>query len=128
MRSSSRRIHYILRITPFRAAHRAGSTPPFGASNSTRKDLCYGKLAEIRRRNSCMPVVTTENHTLAVADGTSMNAFVALPAEKGLFPGMLVFQEAFGVNGHIRDVAQRLAREGYVAIAPELYHRTAPSG
>jgi len=75
-----------------------------------------------------MPVVTTENHTLAVADGTSMNAFVALPAEKGLFPGMLVFQEAFGVNGHIRDVAQRLAREGYVAIAPELYHRTAPSG
>lgn len=75
-----------------------------------------------------MPVVTTENHTLAVADGTSMNAFVALPAEKGSFPGILVFQEAFGVNGHIRDVAQRLAREGYVAIAPELYHRTAPSG
>jgi carboxymethylenebutenolidase len=72
--------------------------------------------------------VTTEKHTLAVADGTSMNAFVALPSEKGSFPGMLVFQEAFGVNGHIRDVAQRLAREGYVAIAPELYHRTAPSG
>jgi carboxymethylenebutenolidase len=75
-----------------------------------------------------MPNVTTEKHTLAVADGTSMNAFVARPSEKGSFPGMLVFQEAFGVNGHIRDIAQRLAREGYVAIAPELYHRTAPSG
>jgi carboxymethylenebutenolidase len=75
-----------------------------------------------------MPNVTTENHTLAVADGTSMNAFVARPVEKGSFPGMLLFQEAFGVNGHIRDIAQRLAREGYVAIAPELYHRTAPSG
>jgi carboxymethylenebutenolidase len=75
-----------------------------------------------------MANVTTETHTLAVADGTSMNAFVARPVEKGSFPGMLLFQEAFGVNGHIRDVAQRLAREGYVAIAPELYHRTAPSG
>lgn len=75
-----------------------------------------------------MLIVTTENHTLAVADGTSMNSFVARPSEKGSFPGMLLFQEAFGVNGHIRDIAQRLAREGYVAIAPELYHRTAPSG
>ena len=71
-----------------------------------------------------MTGITTENHTLAVGDGTSMNAFVARPAENGPFPSLLVFQEAFGVNGHIRDVAQRLAREGYVAIAPEIYHRT----
>jgi carboxymethylenebutenolidase len=41
---------------------------------------------------------------------------------------MLVFQEAFGVNAHIRDVAQRIAREGYVAIAPELFHRSAAPG
>jgi carboxymethylenebutenolidase len=33
-------------------------------------------------------------------------------------------QEAFGVNAHIRDVTERLAAEGYVAIAPELFHRT----
>jgi carboxymethylenebutenolidase len=72
--------------------------------------------------------LTIEKHTLAVADGTSMNAFVARPVEKGSFPGMLVFQEAFGVNAHIRDVAQRLAREGYVTIAPELFHRSAPPG
>jgi carboxymethylenebutenolidase len=38
----------------------------------------------------------------------------------------MVFQEAFGVNSHIRDVADRFARAGYAAIAPELYHRTAP--
>jgi carboxymethylenebutenolidase len=69
-----------------------------------------------------------ERHTLAVADGSSMSAFVARPSEKGSFPGILVFQEAFGVNAHIRDVAQRLAREGYVAIAPELFHRTAAPG
>jgi carboxymethylenebutenolidase len=35
-------------------------------------------------------------------------------------------QEAFGVNSHIRDVTERFAREGYLAIAPELFHRTAP--
>jgi len=75
-----------------------------------------------------MPNITTEKHTLAVADGSSMQAFVARPEEKGSFPGMLVFQEAFGVNAHIRDVAQRIAREGYVAIAPELFHRSAAPG
>jgi carboxymethylenebutenolidase len=75
-----------------------------------------------------MERVITEKVALAVADGTTMEAFVARPTEAGKFPGMLVFQEAFGVNGHIRDVTQRVAREGYVAIAPELFHRTAAPG
>ena len=65
----------------------------------------------------------TEYVTLSVSDGSSMRAFVARP------PGtpaaaLLVFQEAFGVNAHIRDVTTRFAREGYLAIAPELFHRT----
>lgn len=38
----------------------------------------------------------------------------------------MIFQEAFGVTGHIRDVTTRFARDGYVAIAPELFYRTAP--
>jgi carboxymethylenebutenolidase len=75
-----------------------------------------------------MEKVITEKVALAVADGTTMEAFVARPAEAGKYPGMLVLQEAFGVNGHIRDVTQRVAGEGYVAIAPELFHRTAPAG
>lgn len=66
---------------------------------------------------------------LSVSDGTTMRAYVAradagAPARKGA--GLLVLQEAFGVNAHIRDVADRYARQGYVAIAPELFHRTAP--
>ena len=73
-----------------------------------------------------MAKITTQKVTLQVADGTSMNAYIARPAEDGKVPGMLVFQEAFGVNAHIRDVTERFAREGYVAIAPELFHRTAP--
>jgi carboxymethylenebutenolidase len=70
--------------------------------------------------------LATQRVTLEVADGTAMNAYIARPAEEGTFPGMLVFQEAFGVNAHIRDITERVAREGYVAIAPELFHRTAP--
>jgi carboxymethylenebutenolidase len=73
-----------------------------------------------------MAKIATQKVTLQVGDGTSMNAYVARPAEDGEFRGILVFQEAFGVNAHIRDVTERFAREGYVAIAPELFHRTAP--
>jgi carboxymethylenebutenolidase len=62
---------------------------------------------------------------LAAADGTSMRAYVAAPAGAPS-RGLLVFQEAFGVNAHIRDVADRFAAQGYLAIAPELFHRTAP--
>jgi carboxymethylenebutenolidase len=65
---------------------------------------------------------------LKVADGTTMPAHVVLPPGPGPFPGLILFQEAFGVNGHIRDVAGRFAREGYAVIAPELFHRTAPPG
>jgi carboxymethylenebutenolidase len=40
----------------------------------------------------------------------------------------MVFQEAFGVNAHIRDVTERFAAQGFVAISPELFHRSAPPG
>jgi carboxymethylenebutenolidase len=63
--------------------------------------------------------------TLQVSDGTEMRCWTARPAAGGHHPGLIVFQEAFGVNAHIRDVTERFAREGYVAIAPELFHRTA---
>ena len=65
----------------------------------------------------------TEYITLPVGDGSSMRAFVAHP-QGSPAAGLLVFQEAFGVNAHIRDVTTRFAREGYLAIAPELFHRT----
>jgi carboxymethylenebutenolidase len=72
-----------------------------------------------------MPEIQTEWITLKVADGTTMRAYVARPRDAREHPGLLVYQEAFGVNAHIRDVTERLAREGYVAVAPEFFHRTA---
>lgn len=64
---------------------------------------------------------------LSVSDGTQMSAFLARP-ESGVKAGLLVFQEAFGVNEHIKNITRRLAKEGYAAIAPELFHHTAPVG
>ncbi|NML65541.1 dienelactone hydrolase family protein [Hymenobacter sp. RP-2-7] len=69
------------------------------------------------------------NHLiLNVADGTQLHAYTAFPAHTDLAPGIILFQEAFGVNQHIRNVADRLAAAGYVVVAPELFHRTAAPG
>ncbi len=50
-------------------------------------------------------------------------AYRAMPAKQGTFPVIMVVQEIFGVHEHIRDVCRRLAKQGYMAIAPELYTR-----
>jgi carboxymethylenebutenolidase len=72
--------------------------------------------------------ITKETIDLKVSDGTTMRAYVARPAEDGPHPGLMVFQEAFGVNSHIRNLTERFAKQGYLAVAPELFHRTAPAG
>lgn len=50
-------------------------------------------------------------------------AYVAAPQSGGPFPVVLVVQEIFGVHEHIRDVCRRFAKQGYLAVAPELYVR-----
>ena len=72
--------------------------------------------------------IVKQKMELTAADGTRMSAYVARPEQGGPHPGILLFQEAFGVNRHIRNVSERLAAEGYVVLAPELFHRTAPPG
>jgi len=53
--------------------------------------------------------------------GEGLSAYLATP-ESGHGPGVLVIQEWWGLVPHIRDVCDRLAREGFVALAPDLYH------
>src|SRR3989442_661705 len=53
----------------------------------------------------------------------SMPAFLARPKDGARVPCVLVIQEAFGLNDHIKDVARRIAGEGYVALAPDIYWR-----
>jgi carboxymethylenebutenolidase len=74
-------------------------------------------------------VITTDTEGLTagevkvpVADG-SMPAYRAMPAQGGPFPTVLVVQEIFGVHEHIKDICRRLAKQGYLAVAPALYAR-----
>jgi carboxymethylenebutenolidase len=55
--------------------------------------------------------------------GFKMPAYRAMPAGKSNLPVVLVLSEIFGVHEHIADVANRFARAGYLAIAPELFVR-----
>jgi carboxymethylenebutenolidase len=63
--------------------------------------------------------------TLTAADGFTLGAYRADPtdAPKG---ALVVIQEIFGVNSHIRDVTDRFAELGYVAIAPAIFDRASP--
>lgn len=64
---------------------------------------------------------TTTDITYLAPDG-EVPALLALP-DSGAGPGMVLVHEIFGVNGYIRDVADRLASEGYVVLAPHMYWR-----
>jgi carboxymethylenebutenolidase len=67
--------------------------------------------------------VQTSMIEIQTPDGP-MKAQLAKPEGAGPHPAVLVIMEAFGLNGHIKDVAQRIAAEGYVTLAPDVYHRS----
>ena len=59
---------------------------------------------------------------IPTADG-EIPAYRAMPASAGRYPVVLVVQEIFGVHEYIKDVCRRFAKQGYLALAPELYAR-----
>jgi carboxymethylenebutenolidase len=70
--------------------------------------------------------ILTHSEDIAVDDGTTMRGYVARPTTPGPHPGVVVAMELFGLSAHVRDVCEQLAALGFVALAPDLYHRTAP--
>ena len=60
-------------------------------------------------------------------DGAPMRTFVARPDDAAEAPGVLVVQHAGGVDQFVQGMARRLAAAGFVAAAPELYHRQDPA-
>ncbi len=63
--------------------------------------------------------------TIDAKDGGTFKAYMAVPAG-GSGPAIVLLQEIFGVNQHMRDVADYYAEEGYVVIAPDLFWRLEP--
>jgi carboxymethylenebutenolidase len=66
--------------------------------------------------------IRTEMESLPTADGL-MPVYLCQPEGKGPHPAVIVVMEAFGLNAHIKSVAERVAREGYVAVAPDFFYR-----
>jgi carboxymethylenebutenolidase len=55
------------------------------------------------------------------ADGAEVRGFLARPEGKARVPALILVQEWWGLNDHMREVAQRYAQEGFMTIAPDLY-------
>lgn len=70
-----------------------------------------------------LPAIQSDMIQYHSADGTAINAHFSRPAASGTYPGVIVIMEAFGLNAHIKDVANRFAQNGYLAIAPDMYTR-----
>jgi len=70
--------------------------------------------------------IVTERVEIPLEGGGTMGGYLARPASGGPRPAVIVYMEIFGINSHIRDVTERVAREGYVALAPDYFHRTGP--
>lgn len=69
--------------------------------------------------------ILTHTVEIAVGDGTTMSGYVARPTGPGPHPGVVVGMELFGLSAHVREVCEQLAGLGFVALAPDLYHRAA---
>jgi carboxymethylenebutenolidase len=63
-----------------------------------------------------------EQITFPSRAGATVTAALSLPAGSGPAPAIVVLQEWWGVNAHIRSLLDRLAAEGFIALAPDLYH------
>ena len=68
----------------------------------------------------------SERITLHASDGQALGAYVARPEGEPI-AALVVVQEIFGVNAHIRSVADGYARDGFLAIAPALFDRIQPN-
>ncbi len=93
-----------------------------------RASLAVGFAAAVQPISAETVIHTSSDGLEAGAVGIptkdgELPAYRALPATAGTFPVVIVVQEIFGVHEHIRDVCRRLAKEGYFAVAPELYFR-----
>lgn len=91
--------------------------------------LFFAGYAPAALAAQAQPVVTpseglvVEEVTYPAPDGFDLPAYLARPEGEGPFPVVLLVSEIFGVHDYIKDVARRLAHQGYAAIAPAFFVR-----
>ncbi len=70
--------------------------------------------------------MTTSKWQEADSDGNAMRMHVSAPIGAGPFPGIVIMQHQGGVDEFVQQITQPLAQAGYIAAAPDLYHRDGP--
>ena len=107
---------------------------PEGPSGTSRRTVLQAAIASGLFAAAVQPVsaqtmIVTSSDGLKAGDvridvnGFAMPAYRAAPQGRQNLPVVLVLSEIFGVHAHIADVARRLAHQGYLAIAPQLFVR-----
>ena len=97
------------------------------------EDLFTRDMVSLRHETHMTSARMEGNHRMAASDirtenvsfrsnGDTANGYLARPQGDGPFRGVVVIQEWWGLDDHIKDLAERFAREGFVALAPDLYH------
>jgi carboxymethylenebutenolidase len=74
------------------------------------------------------PMVITTEYVDIPAGGAPMRMFVAAPKAAGNYPGIVCYSDIFQLSGPMLRSVSRLAGYGFVAVAPEIYHRIEPAG
>jgi carboxymethylenebutenolidase len=69
---------------------------------------------------------TTRYETVTADDGGKFEAYCAVPEGAGPWPGVVLFQEIFGINDNMRGLAEKVAGAGYVAVVPDMFWRLEP--
>lgn len=90
----------------------AGDPPPPVISGTRATETVAGENGR----------VTSGYVTYVGPAGAELSGYLVRPEGDGPFPAVLVIQEWWGLNEHIMDVTRRFAAEGYLALAPDLYH------
>src|ERR1700741_4312710 len=125
---SRRRISIRLRAICTGAGANARAVP-----RSLQRHVFGGKLGAVfrppfgRALYRRMTVSVTSRWIDIPAGSDSFGAYLALP-KSGKGPAVIIIQEIFGVNSHIRAVTEQYAQDGYVAIAPDIFCCMQPCG
>ena len=111
------------------AAPTAATEPTAAAAPTTAPTTAAAPTAASAAAGSTSPLsVAADDPDVTGSDvtfqsDTAINGYVARPKADGTYPGVIVIHENRGLTDHIRDVARRLAKAGYVALAPDLASR-----
>src|SRR5688572_30588399 len=109
-----------------RVESRTGSTPGSRSRPGTERhrnpldESCHRRAGRQTQTEWRIPMTTTQMVSFQPGN-QRLEAYLSRPEGEGPFPGIVVIHEAFGLNDNIKDITQRFAEEGYVALAVDLF-------